>query len=344
MNSTEISELIQVADAQIHAKQGRSLTLQQKEILRQALGGKRLKHITIEGYSDLTVQQLYCPELWKLLSEATNQKVSIRTVALVLRNLKEQSVGLEPSAAELTTHSLPTEVFPAHSSTPSTRDSAHQSAEVPPRSSTKPSNPASSRVRHNLPTPTYSRFVGRESEIAKLLELLSPRHGAHLISIDGIGGVGKTSLVVEVAYRCLQASQNFDETFQGFPSFDVIIFTSAKQHLLTCFSLLPRISKPHRTLQDIFRQIARTLGNIEITGINLEDQIERLQDALSTVRTLLIVDNLETVENQQDVLSFLYHDLPPTCESGHYNPQARRLRATAAISPIRIRSIAAHSA
>nr|RNJ65714.1 MAG: RNA polymerase subunit sigma-24 [Leptolyngbya sp. IPPAS B-1204] len=316
MNSTEISELIQVADAQIHAKQGRSLTLQQKEILRQALGGKRLKHITIEGYSDLTVQQLYCPELWKLLSEATNQKVSIRTVALVLRNLKEQSAGLEPSAAELTTHSLPTEVFPAHSSTSSTRDSAHQSAEVPPaRSSTKPSNPASSRVRHNLPTPTYSRFVGRESEIAKLLELLSPRHGAHLISIDGIGGVGKTSLVVEVAYRCLQASQNLDETFQGFPSFDVIIFTSAKQHLLTCFSLLPRISKPHRTLQDIFRQIARTLGNIEITGINLEDQIERLQDALSTVRTLLIVDNLETVENQQDVLSFLYHDLPPTVKA-----------------------------
>lgn len=306
MNITEISELIKVADAQIYTKQGRSLTIQQKEILRQALEGKRLKHITIEGYSDLTVQQLYCPELWKLLSEATKQKVSIRTVTLVLRNLKEQSIGSVPDTSiDPVSHPLLTtvpSVLPPDISTANPSPLQHDSI---PRS----------RVRHNLPTPTYSQFVGRESEIAKLLELLSPRHGAHLISIDGIGGVGKTSLAVEVAYRCLQASQNADETFHGFPTFDVIIFTSAKQHLLTPFSLLKRVSRPHRTLQDIFRQIARTLGDVEITGINLEDQIELLKDALSTVNTLLIVDNLETVENQQDVLSFLYCDLPPTVKA-----------------------------
>jgi tetratricopeptide (TPR) repeat protein len=308
MNITEITELIKVADAQIHAKQGRFLTIQQKEILRQALEGKRLKHITIEGYSDLTVQQLYCPELWKLLSDATNQKVSIRTVALVLRNLKEQSAWLEPNMPT-PAHLFPADIPPDGSTSSSTSSSATDSSVIPPNSISP------KRVRHNLPTPTYNRFVGRESEIAKLLELLSPRHGAHLISIDGIGGVGKTSLVVEVAYRCLQASQNADETFHGFPTFDLIIFTSAKQHLLTPFSLLQRVSKPHRTLQDIFRQIARTLGNVDITGVNLENQIELLQDALSTVTTLLIVDNLETVENQQDILSFLYHDLPPTVKA-----------------------------
>lgn len=306
MNITEISELIKVADAQIYAKQGRFLTIQQKEILRQALEGNRLKDIRIEGYSDLTVQQLYCPELWKLLSDATDQKVSIRTVTLVLKNLKEQAVWLEPS--------VPTGPVPYSS------PADMPSASAPEGSATDssvilPNVTSPKRVRHNLPTPTYSRFVGREAEVAKLLELLSLRHGAHLISIDGIGGVGKTSLVVEVAYRCLQASQNPDETFHGFPTFDAIIFASAKQHFLTPFSLLQRVSKPHRTLQDIFRQIARTLGNVEITGINLEDQIELLQDALSTVRTLLIVDNLETVENQHDILSFLYHDLPPTVKA-----------------------------
>lgn len=320
MNVAEISELIQIADTQIQAKQGRSLTIQQKEILRQALEGKRLKDITIEGYSDLTVQQLYCPELWKLLSDATQQKVSIRTVTLVLKNLKQQ-VCLESN--------LPPAI--SASVVPPIRESAKEPARESARAFTRepvapevpiahcpPTSPSPlprQRVRHNLPTPTHSRFIGREPEIARLLELLSPRHGAHLISIDGVGGVGKTSLVVEVAYRCLQASQNSDETFHGFPVFDVIIFTSAKQNFLTPFNLLQRVSRPHRTLQDIFRQVARTVGGIDITGVNFEDQIEILKDTLSTLQTLLIVDNLETVEEQQDILSFLYYDLPPTVKA-----------------------------
>uniref|UniRef100_A0ACD5GXB6 Uncharacterized protein n=1 Tax=Desertifilum tharense IPPAS B-1220 TaxID=1781255 RepID=A0ACD5GXB6_9CYAN len=39
----------------------------------------------------------------------------------------------------------------------------------------------------NLPAPSHTVFVGREAEISRLLELLSPNHSAHLISIDGLG-------------------------------------------------------------------------------------------------------------------------------------------------------------
>jgi DNA-binding CsgD family transcriptional regulator len=164
-------------------------------------------------------------------------------------------------------------------------------------------------VYQNLPVREYTTFLGRDRETTRLMELLDFQHTAHLISVDGIGGVGKTTLVVEVAYRCLQASNNQLLT-PNLPTFEAIIFTSAKQNHLTSIGILPRLTK-ERTLRDICREIARILDLSEITNLPIEEQFQPIREKLSQTRTLLIVDNLETIENQQEVLSFLY-DLPPT--------------------------------
>ena len=253
----------------------------QERILQQALEGKRLMEIRVVGYGDSAVQRIYAPQLWQLLSEATEEKVTIKRLRLVIEDVwkKQRSDHVKPSVP-----SLPTKPLPSLFS-----------------------------VRHNLPAPSCTEFIGREEEIARILELLSPEHGAQIISIDGIGGVGKTTLVVEAAYQCLSASSNPDEAFLGMPTFDAIIFTSAKQHILAPFGLINRLN-PRRTLRDILRQIASTLGNVDITGKSFEDKLDCLQEALSRQRTLLIVDNLETIEDPQDVLSFLY-DLPPTVKA-----------------------------
>lgn len=164
-------------------------------------------------------------------------------------------------------------------------------------------------VYQNLPAREYTAFVGRDQEIMRLIELLDFQHTAHLISVDGIGGVGKTTLVVEVAYRCLQASNNQLRT-PNLPTFEAIIFTSAKQNHLTNIGILPRLTR-ERTLRDICREIARILDLSEISNLSIEEQFQPIRERLSQTRTLLIVDNLETIENQHEVLSFLY-DLPPT--------------------------------
>ncbi len=124
--------------------------------------------------------------------------------------------------------------------------------------------------------------------------------------------MGKTTLVVEAAYQCLQASYR-NKACLGVPTFDVIIFTSAKKEYLTPFGLLPSLV-PRKTLSDIFRQIARNLDDLDISGISFPEQIDLITESLSHQRTLLIVDNLETVENQQDILAFLY-ELPPTVKA-----------------------------
>ena len=81
------------------------------------------------------------------------------------------------------------------------------------------------KMRHNLPARSYSQFIGREEEMQKILDFLDHKHASHLITIDGIGGVGKTTLALEAAYLCLEATQKqlYDK-----PHFEAFVFTSAK--------------------------------------------------------------------------------------------------------------------
>ncbi len=182
----------------------------------------------------------------------------------------------------------------------------------------------------NLPTAEHSALIGRQHEIADLLDLLSDQYPAHLISVDGIGGVGKTALVMEAAYRCLRNSTS-DVRNSQIPTFDAIIFVSAKQRYLTPSGLLSS-TEAQRTLRDIFREVAQTLNRFEIIQATPQDQLARVRDALSRQRTLLIVDNLETMEEKQEIVAFLYR-LP------HQAKVVITTRERALFSPIRLEQL-----
>lgn len=161
----------------------------------------------------------------------------------------------------------------------------------------------------NLPLRDRTDLIGRQVEIARLLALLSPDHAAALITVDGIGGVGKTALVLEVAHRCWRASTE-EELNTKVPQFGAIIFVSAKQQYLTPDGILPG-NEAKRTLRDINREIASTLDRFEITSAAPQEQSALVHKALQRQQTLLIVDNLETMEDKQEIISFLY-ELPRT--------------------------------
>ncbi len=190
-------------------------------------------------------------------------------------------------------------------------------------------------IPSNLPTPEHTALIGRQKESADLLALLSSQYAAHLISVDGIGGVGKTALVLDVAYRCLRASTG-EDTNTTVPVFEAIIFVSAKQQYLTPVGLLP-YSEAQRTLRDIFREIAQTLNRFEITQAAPQEQPSKVRDALSRQRTLLIVDNLETMEESQEIVAFLYR-LPPQVKV------IITTRERALFSPIRLEELAEEEA
>jgi LuxR family glucitol operon transcriptional activator len=172
-------------------------------------------------------------------------------------------------------------------------------------SSDAPKHP---QVHHNLPQPDYGEFVGRTAELAQVHRILRPYpHSRHaVVTIDGIGGIGKSALALEVAHRYLRDYDRLPDEER----FDAIIWTSAKASVLTADGIAPR-QQITRTLDDIYTAIAVTLEREAITRARPGEQDALVTKTLTQQRTLLLVDNLETVDDER-VNAFLRELPAPT--------------------------------
>lgn len=165
-------------------------------------------------------------------------------------------------------------------------------------------------IPNNLPKKEHSAFIGRKDELTRLLKMLDLNRPPFLVTVDGIGGVGKTALILEAAYYCLRASSG-DAIANDTPTFEAIIFVTAKQHYLTPYGVRSK-SLTQETLSDIFREISYALDRPEIRQTTPQEQPQKAFRALARQKTLLIIDNLETMPERQKIADFLYHDLPAT--------------------------------
>lgn len=161
---------------------------------------------------------------------------------------------------------------------------------------------------HNLKLRTYGHFIDSRRQLDPLLALLDPKNPSAIVEIVGPGGIGKTTLVLEAAYRCLAATRD-PKPFPEAPAFDAIIFASAQSQTFIGPHPSQRLQSD-RNLKDILREIARTVDCTEGMPMQLPQQIEYVQQVLGNYQTLLILDNLETLETLDSTLTFL-RMLPP---------------------------------
>jgi tetratricopeptide (TPR) repeat protein len=145
----------------------------------------------------------------------------------------------------------------------------------------------------NLPRRPY--FVGREEEIKTILQSLQPNSRTFIIGIEGIGGMGKSTLAVEVSHRCIENDL-----------FEAVIWISAQESILTLHGIEPVIPEA-KTLADILITIGTNLGNPTIGNLSIQDQIRRAYNLLARQTTLLVLDNFESLSKneQRDILDFL---------------------------------------
>ncbi len=154
-------------------------------------------------------------------------------------------------------------------------------------------------VPDNLPR-YHDVFVGRKQEITRCLQALSPEERCWGVVIDGIGGIGKTVLALEVAHLVRQQAL-----------FDAYLFVSAKTTWLSTEGVRQE-TLAQSSLDSFCREFAKGLGHANI--VKMTDATERrraLLDALRGRRTLLIWDNLETLNaEERDMIAEFLRKLP----------------------------------
>jgi tetratricopeptide (TPR) repeat protein len=145
----------------------------------------------------------------------------------------------------------------------------------------------------NLPRRPF--FVGREQEIETILGSLDPASRTFIVAIEGLGGVGKTSLAIEVAYQCMEQEL-----------FAAIVWVTAKEFILTPSGVETQ-TPDIQALKDIFSAIGEVLNYSTIGNNPLEEQNKISYGLLSKQTTLLLIDNFETLSlpEREEIISFL---------------------------------------
>ncbi|WP_417522884.1 NB-ARC domain-containing protein [Marinovum sp.] len=144
----------------------------------------------------------------------------------------------------------------------------------------RPDRFSESSILHNLPLPDFddTGFVGRGEEVSIITKAI---RGAYpVVTITGEGGLGKTAVALKVCYDLLDSDDC---------NFDAIIWVTAKTTKLT-----------GREIQNIDNAIISSLGLFETAASQIDDAaegdpLERLISQLEAFKILLIIDNLETV-------------------------------------------------
>jgi tetratricopeptide (TPR) repeat protein len=167
------------------------------------------------------------------------------------------------------------------------------------------------KILHNLPQPDYGEFIGREEDIKTIVNLLRPYPDSKYftVTINGIGGIGKSTLALEIAFRYFYNHDNLPARER----FDAIIWISAKENVLTADGIKTR-PQVRRSLADIYAAIAETLQLEKITRAKDEKEqagLVRAELANENRRILMIMDNLETVDDEK-VNTFIREIPPPT--------------------------------
>ncbi|KAL4989577.1 purine and uridine phosphorylase [Aspergillus falconensis] len=129
----------------------------------------------------------------------------------------------------------------------------------------------SSNMRHWIVSlPRNPKFVGRQDEVTKLEELLAMPNGPRRIAITGLGGVGKTQVALELAYRI----QDQD--------------TECSVFWVPCTS--------HAMVEQSFLKIAQIIGLCDIKPAEVKEQIQKYLSSERAGRWLLIFDNADNTE------------------------------------------------
>ncbi|MEZ4518525.1 MAG: NB-ARC domain-containing protein [Chloroflexota bacterium] len=157
------------------------------------------------------------------------------------------------------------------------------------------------QLGRHLPPPEYARLFGVDQHRRKLADLLRHENGPDFVSIEGMGGIGKTALARAVTSSLAENS-----------NLDGIAWISARQTWFNDRGEIETTSDPATTLADIVSRLVTQLGYSELAGLNTQEKLDRLAAIFRSTRHLIVIDNLESISDVDILLPALMPLARPT--------------------------------
>ena len=154
-----------------------------------------------------------------------------------------------------------------------------------------------SALEQRLPPATYTDLFGQEMHLAELSEVLLTPQAPWLVSIEGLGGIGKTALAHQLVQRLARRGG-------GFADFG---WVSAQQQALHVGGNIRPIGEPALTADALIAALATQLlsGQGGPVPVVAERALAALEARLRQTPHLIVVDNLETVTDVEMLLPTL---------------------------------------
>ncbi|MCB9341209.1 MAG: NB-ARC domain-containing protein [Gelidibacter sp.] len=157
-------------------------------------------------------------------------------------------------------------------------------------------------MQQSLPNPSYDRFIGRTESVNKIVAAIKHKR-TFIITISGIGGVGKSAIAIKTANNIILGSESL---------FNFIIWVSAKKTYLRPEGII--IEEQHfSTLNQLLDVILNVTGFYEFKNLNFKAKREYCLNVLGIDSFLLIIDNFETISKPNEFLEF-FEEIGNVCD------------------------------
>jgi hypothetical protein len=146
---------------------------------------------------------------------------------------------------------------------------------------------------YRLLTPHQSQFIGRRSLLDELKKALDSR--SYIISLDGVGGIGKSALAIEMVQQLYKAK-----------TYDFIISLSAKNRVWVKHSEARQANFSGHT--ELLTEIANVL-EIPTANRDISTVKNDVITLMKGLKGLLLIDNIEEIDDTA-VFEFLKNEVP----------------------------------